>query len=71
MAGVHCGRPVWVRGTKWGQPAIGRVKPFFGSYLEQHFASVMRVFLDNSILTPANPHVPLIVDKATMELLGK
>ena len=40
-----------------------------GPYLEQHFAAVMRIFLNDSILVATNPDVSLVVDEATVQHL--
>jgi hypothetical protein len=34
--------------------------------LQQHFAAIMRVLLDNSIIVAGRPKVAILVDEATM-----
>src|SRR4029077_1517042 len=56
-----------VRGRSLGS-AVRGVELSPGPDLEQHFASVMRVFLNDPILATTNPQIALPVDEAAVQL---
>ena len=49
-----------------GGGAVGAVHDSLGPYLQQHFAAIVRILLNNSVVVARSPKVAILVDEATV-----